>query len=329
MKYDQESVTAYLLGAASDSDIERFDELSVADDEFVDAINIAEDELIDTYISGELTGQTLERFNSYYMATPMRRQRVEFAKAFRQFAEGHSRVPAVQQKTAENAGRHESLISRLWRFPALNWGFAAVAVLFAGVAGWLALQNIELRRQADEAASVRNAAAEREVEFRRQLDNQNRDAMQVEPEIAGAPEVAIPPPSVEKQPERPVNQNDRRQHTEAPAAPRVQIATFILTPPVRSGSKLSEFAVPPTTGRAIFQIKMEPNDFKTHQVELIERSSGRAIWKSGRLRPSGDTVSVNIPANLLNSGIYSFQVTGMSGSGDSERIGDYYFRIAK
>ncbi len=60
-------VTQYLLGSLSSEETERLDELSLADDEFAGRLQVLENELIDAYVEGELSGQTLEHFNSFYL----------------------------------------------------------------------------------------------------------------------------------------------------------------------------------------------------------------------------------------------------------------------
>ena len=66
-------VTQYLLGALSRSETERLDELSFTDDEFAESLQSAEKDLVDDYVQGQLSETNLERFNSYYLSTPLRR----------------------------------------------------------------------------------------------------------------------------------------------------------------------------------------------------------------------------------------------------------------
>jgi anti-sigma factor RsiW len=72
----------YLLGALPDAETERLDEQSLADDDFADRLRAAEDDLIDAYVSGTLTGERRERFESNYLASPRRRDKVAFARRF-------------------------------------------------------------------------------------------------------------------------------------------------------------------------------------------------------------------------------------------------------
>ena len=82
----------YLLGTLPEAETERFDALSVADPEFANELTAIEKNLVDAYVEGELTGPTLERFESHYLASPLRREKVEFARAFHNFADERRRA---------------------------------------------------------------------------------------------------------------------------------------------------------------------------------------------------------------------------------------------
>ena len=48
---------------------------------------LVEDDLVDAYASGRLTGELLEGFESFYLASPRRRAKVTFAAQFRRVVE--------------------------------------------------------------------------------------------------------------------------------------------------------------------------------------------------------------------------------------------------
>ena len=79
-EYDEQLITRYLLGAVSGEEAERLDELSISDDEFAWGLNAIENDLVDGYARGELSGDTLERFKKFYLSSPKRLEKVEFAK---------------------------------------------------------------------------------------------------------------------------------------------------------------------------------------------------------------------------------------------------------
>jgi hypothetical protein len=77
--HDDQQLARYLLGLLPDEDAERLDEASIADDEVAAWLRVVEDGLVDAYASGNLAGELLERFESVYLSSPRRRQKVRLA----------------------------------------------------------------------------------------------------------------------------------------------------------------------------------------------------------------------------------------------------------
>ena len=71
----------YLLGMLQPGESERLDELSITDDAIAARLQAVENDLIDDYIRGNLSGVVRDRFESFYLASPKRRERVRFAEA--------------------------------------------------------------------------------------------------------------------------------------------------------------------------------------------------------------------------------------------------------
>src|SRR5215475_2016523 len=133
--YDDQILIQYLLGSASDAETERLDELSIADDKFASRLRTAENDLVDSYVTGELEGAILERFESFYLASAERRGKVEFAESLKTLAD-RSREPQVRHASSAPAG---GAVGRLWHSKRF-WGVAAAAV-FLLAAGYLLREN--------------------------------------------------------------------------------------------------------------------------------------------------------------------------------------------
>ena len=159
--YDDQVLIRYLLGATPEEETERLDELSVTDDEFAWRLSAAENELVDSYVNGELSGETLERFRSAYLSSAARREKVRFAEAL---LTGHRIAPTP----ASSQG-----LFRWFSRPrmALQWGFAAALMLLAG--GFLLRENLRLRNQ---AAQVRAQELQRQIDAQRAAANPPVDA---------------------------------------------------------------------------------------------------------------------------------------------------------
>jgi len=78
--HDDHLLVHYVLGLLPDEDAARLDELSVTDDDVAWRLCAAENDLVDAYASGMLTGAMLDRFESYYLASARRREKVRIAR---------------------------------------------------------------------------------------------------------------------------------------------------------------------------------------------------------------------------------------------------------
>src|SRR5215471_18201923 len=102
--YDNQMLYAYLLGSLPNEDTEHLDEMTFTDPNFADQVDAAEKDLVDSYVNGELSGDMLARFESYYLSSPRRQQNVTFAKALQDFAENEKSKPTTLG-TAETVSR--------------------------------------------------------------------------------------------------------------------------------------------------------------------------------------------------------------------------------
>ena len=109
---DDEELKNYLLGLSSESKTERFDEISVADDEVVNRLSATENDLVDAYVRGELSSTELAAFSTHYLASPMRKEKVAFAKSFLALADKSADTAQHVQRTALKSERLE----RRYRF---------------------------------------------------------------------------------------------------------------------------------------------------------------------------------------------------------------------
>src|SRR5215475_5472850 len=118
-KYDERLLVRYLLGVLSREETERLDELSIVDDEFAARLNAAEDDLVDAYVRNELSGTDAEKFQSSYLSSPRRLQKVEFAEGLNTFkpkppAPQPEKPPLVVVEAPVTAAPRPERSSRSW-----------------------------------------------------------------------------------------------------------------------------------------------------------------------------------------------------------------------
>jgi hypothetical protein len=286
--YDDRLLTRYLLGTLGDDETERLDELSIADDEFATRLKAVENDLVDAYAKGELSGETLERFSSFYLASENRRERVRFAETFQVWMD---RAGSASPKTAPAARRSGF---------ALGWGFAAAACLLLLTGAYLLNDDLRLRNQVMRAEATRVALQQREEALSRQLEEQLRAtdtklradresgrsepprtfALVLVPQTRGGsplPVIAILPG---------VDRVDFQLQLESDDFPAYQVA-------------LKD----PATTRILW-------------------SSGRLRAASGG---AIKVVSVSLPARLLKPQNYDIELTGIPAGGFPQFMGSYAF----
>src|SRR5215813_1334449 len=173
--YNEELIVQYLLGSLPQEETERFDELCFVDDEFAERLSVVENDLVDTYVRGELSGRNLERFDSHYLASPRRREKVRVARTFQIYAE--RAVATGQMEFAPGPPRVNATPDTPIPLPAPLWSFlnvprltlTAAAILGAVGIGWMMFELSRLHGQLDQAQAARIALERREKELQELL----------------------------------------------------------------------------------------------------------------------------------------------------------------
>jgi hypothetical protein len=329
--YNDQVVTDYLLGALPETEVRDLDELSFTDDKFADALKVAEKDLVDAYVQGELTGAALERFKSYYLASPLRLEKVQFAQAFQLFGERSVAAQAAQvqeQRAPKHKGPGWFSSLHLFTTSRFAWGTAFAALILTVAAVFLVVQNIRLRQEISQAQTRRDALEQREQELQKQLNDQRTTSSAIEQEIARVRE--------ERQRLEAELNNRNQQQSSAKEQPspagQPSIVSFVLAPQMRGVSQIRTVSIPAGARRVAMKLELEPNDYSAYSVVLLD-ASHRTVWRSGKVKPSGSgeskSLNVTFPAALLDAQSYVLQVSGVSAGGASEALSDFPFKVVK
>jgi hypothetical protein len=187
--YNDQSIAEYLVGALPTAEAEAYDELSLTDDEFAAALSACEKDLLDAYVQGELSGSVLERFESHYLASPLRREKLEFAQAFKGWAEKSAtpQTPSAEGKKRgekPTAGWSSAFSIFLAQRPAFQWGLAFAVLVLLFVGGWFVFQNAQLRQQSLQAEARRDELLQREQQLQKELEGRRAANAATEQELA-------------------------------------------------------------------------------------------------------------------------------------------------
>lgn len=325
-EYNEKSLTGYLLGSLPSEQVEKFDEWSFTDEDFSTALKVAEIDLIDAYLHKELRGADLERFNSHYLSSARRRKKVNFAKSLQIHAEKNIAPESLEAKTpietkfAEKTGFFASW--RLFANPVFGLAAAAALVLLiVGLGGFWISRKIN----PPETEIVSNGETPSPSNIELPAGNENTGAaIQKTPDS----ENSSPRSEKEKINKTPVVESSPLSKPEKTAiSPKVAVASFILTPPLRGENQPPKISFPKETTLILITLKTESDDYKSYRVALIDESN-KKIWQRGNVRIRNEAINFSFPANLLKTRIYSIIVSGVRDDGEVEVIANYSFRAA-
>lgn len=318
----------YLLGTLPPGEAERLDELSITDDEFAFRLSAAENDLVDSYVRGDLPTESADQFESAYLATSQRRQKLKFAQALFTFQQKASLQRVAAQQTSEKIiSQKAAAVGRttfepemrpekkrqaswtLFSMPRLipQWGFAGAAFLFLIAGSYLFISNQQLKEQVRRSESERAGLAQHEQQLQHQLESQT------------ASSTANSSPASQPQSNQPA---DGIEH--------LKIAAFVLAPSLRGNAPPPVVAVGRDTELVILKLELEATDFPQYQVAVEDSATRQTVYSSADLKSLAEgekqTVSFAFRKNLLKPKNYLVQVNGITASGTAEPISSYPFK---
>lgn len=289
-----DQLVRYVLGLLPEEEAELIDELSIADDEVAARLRVVEDDLVDAYVRGRLEGETLERFETFYLSSPRRREKVTFARRFR-------RAIDLAAPAETDAGRQATPAA-----PARAWRLTAAAVVAVTVGGTLLLEDLRLRRTLGEARQQTAALDRRANDLQRQLDDAR---------VVSAPQSAAAAPA------------DR-----TPAPTRTPPA-LVLLPQTRAAGEIATLTVPAAAERIAIDLRLDSNDFSRYQAALRDPATGQIAWRSGwigaRTAAGPPSVSVAIPGDVLKPQHYAIELSGRRVNAGEELVASYAFEVVR
>ena len=326
-RVDDQTLRGYLFGDLPQDATERLDELSVVDDDFAARLDTVESDLVDAYVRGELSGDTLDKFQTAYMSSPRRRERVAFARSLSSVANAHVPQSAADRLTATNQASSSSLRSWLDSFTLGSFTLGSFAFPRFALAGGLAMllaisgllfDNLHLRDTVHQATADRASLQQREHDLEARLNDEHASNAQTASELD----------QVRKSLAQAENNSvGKRIASELP----VSVAAFALAPQLRGAGQIPSLSLPQGTTRVYLRLDLETNDFPNYSVTLRSIKTDKVLWHSGRLKAvmkgQSGALSASVPAKLLKQEVYQIDLTGTPPHGDSELVSSYVFRI--
>ena len=328
--FDEGFIARYLLGDLPEEEQVEVEDRAFSDAQYMQIVLAVEADLIDEYIRGALHASERRQFETRFLASSERREKVEFARALAKVAQ-------------------ESVVTSTVRRPAVVvspipwWGSFVAAFRSAGPAAKLALagaslvlvigivllivQTIAFRGQLMQLQSERQT---RQNE-RQALEKQIADERALSEDLTGRLQSEQRQREVSEELLREL-ERERERLANKPAAST--ILSFALLPGVSRSAGASPKLVVPQSARLLrLQVGIDPAEqYKTFRTE-IRAQAGLQIWTQDKLSArklnGGQAVVLSLPARLLGAGRYELALKGVTDAGNTEDVGYYYFDVLK
>lgn len=260
-----------------------------------------ETDLVDDYARKRLPEDLRARFETGYMATPERRERVRFAEALAARLDGVERGQQPSWSWASLKGR---LVGPR---PALRYAAGFVVLLIAVGGVWIFLEDRE--HPADELAVAPVARDET-----RPAVSEPQPALSPGPKPTEPLDAATPNPASPAEPKPP---------------PRI-VSLALTIGGVRSGdnSRVPTLLIPRGASAARLSLSLAENAHPSYRLSL-QTSSGREIVNDTVVKPRGTTLILTVPSDKLAAGDYVLTVAGIEDDSSVETLGRSLFRVRR
>jgi hypothetical protein len=317
----------YLLGDFTEEEKSRIEKAFFADDSQFDSLELAEEELIDAYIRDALSAEEQQQFRAKLLTSPRIAERVHFAKVLKEKVDASifsadnnsTQVPSAISVSKPTSKWWGNIFPQqpVWRTAiAASFGLVLVAGLVL-VFGWL-----RLRSESELLASERAALEQQKAEFEKRVREEQTRAEQANANLQR-------------------DQGSRAEElrpTDKPDEPK-KIATdrngpTILALTLSPGSLRSEGSRPELIARtdsttAQLRLVLQGNDYKSYKIAIKGLNKNKVVFSRSGLKPRMTSdIILPVPMKVLPPDDYTVSLYGLTGSGTSESVEDYYFRVS-
>ena len=305
----------FLLGEMKDEERSKFEERFISDEELFEDLRVAEDELIETYVRDKLNLADKSKFESSFLTTEKRRERVIFTREMlKTFA---AETALKKQESVGESASHWSILVSFFKQPQFAFG-TAFAILILAFVGWFLLKNntkpIEIAHTTPTPTPFISATktpqpidTPKVIETPKIISNSNQ------PTKSGI-NANKPQPTIEPTPKQP----------ELPKPSVSTLALFVGS--VRSEGKSNELNLPKNSSGANLQLNLESLDYKIYRAEIVNQN-GDIVYKSGKLSGKNSKLNAFVPAKNLKRGDYIVKVYGENSQNKEQPVADFQFRV--
>ena len=296
----------YLLGELSESEKSSIEELVFREEDYFTQLQLLEDQLIEDYLYEVLPPTQRQKFETGYLISARRRQKLHFARTLKQTLET---IPTAQAAQERPSGWQASLA--FWPQPLWRYGVFVSVLGLLLLGSWLGIQS------------------QREVTISRH--QAPTPPLPTTTASQNAPATVLPkPPQLSPSAAQARANAPAREHQRTPGA---TIVFSVLSPGQWRDQKTQEndntMVLRAQTTKLILQLKHTPTTKFSIFRATLETVSGQALLTCDKLKPEAQFLRVPIPAHRLAADDYVITVFGKTPQGEYEEVNDYSFRVIK
>jgi hypothetical protein len=317
----------YLLDELDEQEREALAERYFIDEELFDELLEVENELFDQYASDELSPTEKKQFAGYIQSLPDGVFKLAAAQTLSRAAASEKTSTSVREvKSIQSVSLWQSIRNLFFGRQFVFQYALAGALLIALVAvAYLYIHQRQLQKE-NEQLRVRVSQSEKDKE---NLNQQTQTAQQEQEEKIRQLEEELA--QVKPQKEKTVDDKEKPQSKEPSIVST--IATLILTPALRSGSKPDVLRLKPENKTVSLTVPINTREqIASYRAVLQLIESGKIVLIRENLKPVGSPrnrrVLFSLSAKELTGKSYKLTLQGRGADG-IEIAQEFYFEIAK
>jgi len=290
----------YLLGRLTEQGMAEFEAQCFEDDDLFHELTEMENDLLHSYVRGELSAAERKEFETGYLISPARRQKVEFVRALERHLYGT--VEEDQGRPQQQA--QPALFFQSWKVRMIS---GAAALMALAIISLLTVMNYrlkaELRQMEAQQAEMRHAQQELETRL---------TTLTARPQESGS---------------------TSGSQLENPLLPNHPVIAFNLTPELpRSADTVQHLAIPPEADRVEMNLYLEDDKYASYRA-LLETTGGKRIWRNIAIKSHADSdgrriISCGLISHVLKRGDYMVRLDGVTATGEVEKdVAAYRFVV--
>lgn len=314
------SMKKYLLGELGEPEQQELEQRLITSNEYFEELLVAEDELVDEYLHGKLSPREQDKFNSHFLCTPERREKLRFSRSLQRYVSTHAERP--QKAWAWPVGFFSFLRAS---YAIRGWSMATALAMMALGGSWLTVRNQFLQHGLEEARQGRVTPAVGQQELHRQLAESQERNHQFASQLAQREKQSAALEQELAELKTPAS----RQHLSS------VVALALMPSGVRdaqANQRMQKLTIPVGANWVELRIDLGRGDYQRYQT-VLQKVEGEEvstqITPKMKTRDDTDLVVLAVPAKLLTPGDYVLSLSGMDANGSFEAVSKHPFRVVQ